>query len=57
MVQSLVGGGQQRPSLFFCTETDSQRIASSGVIPEHLLTHDPSRSRFRVYFKRPSLNL
>ena len=31
--------------------TDSQCIASSGVIPEHLLTHDPARSRFRVYFK------
>ncbi len=22
----------------------------SGVVPELLLTHDPSRSRFRVYF-------
>ena len=35
----------------FRTDTDSQCIASSGLIPEPLLTHDPSRSRFRVYFK------
>ena len=32
----------------FCTETDFKCIAYSGVIPEPLLTHDPSRSRFRV---------
>ena len=35
-----------------CTETGSQCIAYSGVVPEPLLTHDPSRSRFRVYFKQ-----
>ena len=38
-----------------CTETSSQCIAYSGVVPEPLLTHDPSRSRFRVYFKRDCL--
>ena len=35
-----------RPVTFFCTKTNSQCIAYSGVIPEPLLTHDPSRSRF-----------
>ena len=39
---------QTRPVKTFCTETDSQCIAYSGVVPEPLLTHDPSR--FRVYF-------
>ena len=36
------------------TDTDSRCIAFSGVIPEPLLTHDPSRPRFRVYFKQQS---
>ena len=30
--------------------THSQCIAHSGMVPEPLLTHDPSRSRFREYF-------
>ena len=37
------------------TSTDiwcSQCIAYSGVIPEPFLTHNPSRSRFRVYVKQ-----
>ena len=28
----------------FCAETDTECIAHSGVIPEPLLTHDPSPS-------------
>ncbi len=35
----------------------TQCIAYSGVVPEFLLTHDPSRSRFRVYFKRSATGI
>ena len=37
-------------SVLICTESESQCIACSGVVPEPLLIPDPSRSRFRVYF-------
>jgi len=40
---------QTRPVNLFAPK--QQSIAYSGVVPELLLTHDPSRSRFRVYFK------
>jgi len=42
-----------RPVTSFCTETNSQCIAYSGVVHEPLLTHDPSRSRFRVSLNPP----
>ena len=35
--------------IFFAPK--QQCIAYSGVVPELLLTHDPSRSRSRVYFE------
>ena len=38
----------------FWPETDSQCIAYTGVVPELLLTLNPSRSRFRVCFKAAS---
>ncbi len=40
-----------KPVLNFALTLHSQRTANAGVVPEPLLTHDPSRSRFRVYFK------